>query len=108
MLLPTFVRVYRGEPRNSDYYPPVIQRALAGYLKTAAMSAGEVGDSPLFLLEYALRLLRVLVLIALWRTILEGRPGPGPMGLASVVTYTLMSSRPSRWMACRAWPWPLC
>src|SRR5438105_6661282 len=52
------------------------------------MSAGEVGDSPLFLLEYALRLLRVLVLIALWRTILEGRPGSGPMPLASVLTYT--------------------
>jgi len=69
----------------------VIQRALAGYLKTAAMSAGEVGDSPLFLLEYALRLLRVLVLIALWRTILEGRPGPGPMGLTSVLTYTLVA-----------------
>ncbi|TME36288.1 MAG: hypothetical protein E6I75_09760, partial [Chloroflexi bacterium] len=66
-------------------------RAFAGYVKTAAMSAGEIGDSPLFLLEYALRLLRVLVLIALWRIILEGRSDSGPMPLASVLTYTVVA-----------------
>ena len=70
----------------------MIQRALAGYLKTAGMAAGEVGDSPLFLLDFALRLLRVLVLLALWRVILEGKPAAaGPMPLASVLTYTLVS-----------------
>src|SRR5256712_12090871 len=69
----------------------MVPRAFAGYVKTAAMSAGEIGDSPLFLLEYALRLLRVLVLIALWRIILEGRSDSGPMPLASVLTYTVVA-----------------
>lgn len=69
----------------------MVPRAFAGYLKTAAMSAGEVGDSPLFLLDYALRLLRVLVLLALWRVILEGRPVSGPMPLASILTYTAVA-----------------
>ena len=62
-----------------------------GYLKTAAMSAGVIADSPIFLLGYALRLLRVLVLIALWKTILGNRPDTGPMPLASVLTYTLIA-----------------
>lgn len=54
------------------------------------MSAGVVGDSPLFLIDYALRLLRVLVLLALWRIILGGRPNVGPMPLQVVLTYTLI------------------
>src|SRR5947209_19806116 len=55
------------------------------------MSAGVIGDSPLFVLEYALRVLRVLVLLSLWRMILEGRPSSGGMPLGSVLTYTLIS-----------------
>jgi ABC-2 type transport system permease protein len=62
-----------------------------GYVKTAAMAAGVIGDSPFFLVTYALRLLRVLVLLALWRTILDGRDNPGPMPLQSVLTYTLIA-----------------
>lgn len=54
------------------------------------MSAGVIGDSPLFLLEYALRLLRVLVLLSLWRIILEGRPPAAGMPLGAVLTYTLI------------------
>jgi ABC-2 type transport system permease protein len=56
------------------------------------MAAGEVGDSPLFLLDYALRLLRVLVLLGLWRTVLAGRDGAAVgMSLAAVLTYTLVA-----------------
>jgi ABC-2 type transport system permease protein len=70
-------------------------RRLDGYLKTTAMAAGTVGDSPLFLLDYALRLLRVVVLLALWRTILsEGYSetvAPASMSLAAVLTYTVIS-----------------
>jgi ABC-2 type transport system permease protein len=62
-----------------------------GYLKTAAMAVAVVSDSPFFLLEYALRLLRVVVLLSLWRTILFDRPTPGPMPLATVLTYTLIA-----------------
>ncbi len=62
-----------------------------GYLKTATMAAGAVGDHWAFLLSYALRLLRVLVLLGLWQTILGGRANPGPMSLQSVLTYTLVA-----------------
>src|SRR5437868_8879601 len=55
------------------------------------MAAGVFGDSPFFLLTYALRLLRVLVLLALWRTILDGRGATGPLGLEGVLTYTLIA-----------------
>jgi ABC-2 type transport system permease protein len=64
---------------------------LGGYLKTAAMSAGDVGDTPLFIVDYALRILRVLVLLGLWRTILSGRESTGPMALAAVLTYTVVA-----------------
>jgi hypothetical protein len=50
---------------------------VGGYLKTAAMAAWDLGDSPLFLLDYVLRIVRVLVLVALWRTILDGRDTSG-------------------------------
>jgi ABC-2 type transport system permease protein len=66
-------------------------RPLRGYLKTAAMSAGDVGDTPLFVVDYALRILRVLVLLALWRTILGGRESTGSMSLQAVLTYTVIA-----------------
>ena len=62
-----------------------------GYLKTAVMAAGVIGDSPSFLLVYALRLLRVLILLALWRVILSNPASPGPMSLSAVLTYTLIA-----------------
>jgi ABC-2 type transport system permease protein len=63
-----------------------------GYLKTASMSAAAtVGESPTFLLSYALRLLRVVVLLALWRTVLADRAASGPLSLAQVLTYTLIA-----------------
>jgi ABC-2 type transport system permease protein len=62
------------------------------YLKTSAMAAGVIGDSPFFLITYALRLLRVLVLLALWRTILGSESSAaGPMSFASVLTYTVVA-----------------
>jgi ABC-2 type transport system permease protein len=67
-----------------------MQPRVAPYLKTAAMAAGAVGDSPLFLLDYALRLLRVIVLVSLWRVILSGRD-QSAMALGAVLTYTLIS-----------------
>src|SRR5262245_34300289 len=65
---------------------------MGSYLRTAAMSAGSQTDSPLFLLDYALRLLRVLVLLAVWRTIFSEQATTGAeMSLAAVLTYTLIS-----------------
>ena len=50
-----------------------------------------IGDSPLFLIDYLLRLLRVIVLISIWRMILEGKGPVSGMTLASVLTYTLVA-----------------
>jgi ABC-2 type transport system permease protein len=61
------------------------------YVKTAQMAAAAFFDTPFFLLEYALRLLRVVVLLALWRTVLKDQTIGGPMPLASVLTYTLIA-----------------
>jgi viologen exporter family transport system permease protein len=70
---------------------------IAGYLKTAAMSAGDVGESPLFLMDYALRVLRVVVLLALWRSLLGSRDAASAsasasaMSLSTVLTYTVIA-----------------
>lgn len=65
---------------------------LAKYWKTAAMSAtGYLGDSPLFLFDYLIRLLRVVVLLAIWRLILAGKEPVEGMTLPIVLTYTLIA-----------------
>jgi ABC-2 type transport system permease protein len=67
-------------------------RTLRKYWKTAAMAASSyIGDSPLFLLDYLLRFLRVAVLLAVWRVILAGRGPVSGMTLESVLTYTLIA-----------------
>ena len=63
---------------------------LAGYARTATMAAGVIWDSPLFLIDYALRILRVLVLLALWRTIFGDRGSVNGIPLAAVLTYTVV------------------
>ncbi len=66
--------------------------SLRGYARTALMTATSyAGDSPLFLVDYGLRLARVAVLLALWRTVLAGREDAGGMTLAAVLTYTLIA-----------------
>ena len=64
---------------------------MRAYLKTASLTAASVSDSPLILIDYGLRLLRVVVLIGLWRTILPSTTEPSVMPLAAVLTYTLMT-----------------
>ena len=61
--------------------------------KTAIMAAtSATGDSPLFLVEYLLRLLRVIVLLALWRLILGHQSSVSGYTLGAVLTYTLIST----------------
>src|SRR5690242_15602144 len=55
------------------------------------MAAGAFFDTPFFVLDYALRLLRVVVLLALWRSVLLQQTESGPMSLAQVLTYTLVA-----------------
>jgi ABC-type uncharacterized transport system permease subunit len=55
------------------------------------MSAGaEAAEGLLFLLDYLLRLLRVAVLLSLWRTVMAGRGEVGGLTLAALLTYTLV------------------
>lgn len=84
----------------------LIHRKLAGKIcRTALMSATSyVGDSPLFVFDYLLRLLRVAVLMSLWRTLFAhpsssdpSSPDPsnpvsvGGMTLPLLLTYTLIA-----------------
>ncbi len=65
---------------------------LKRYTKTAAMSAlGIVGDSPLFVVDYLLRFMRVALLLAIWRALFAGKPEAAGLPLAAVLTYTLVS-----------------
>jgi ABC-2 type transport system permease protein len=69
-----------------------MKKLLHKYWKTAAMAASSyIGDSPLFLMDYLLRLLRVVVLLAIWRTILTGKGAVSGMTLGAVLTYTLIA-----------------
>jgi ABC-2 type transport system permease protein len=52
-------------------------------------------------MDYALRLGRVLVLLALWRTILGSKPVTGGMTLEAVLTYTLVAEVFAEQLACR-------
>ncbi|MDQ3702984.1 MAG: ABC-2 family transporter protein [Chloroflexota bacterium] len=66
---------------------------LAKYVKTASMAAtGAAGDSPLFLLDYLLRFLRVALLITVWRTILATSAPAAGLSLDAVLTYTLIAA----------------
>ena len=64
--------------------------------KTAAMSAASyVGDSPLFVLDYLLRLLRVMVLVSLWRALFRHPHQLGTdssaLTLPALLTYTFIA-----------------
>ena len=72
------------------------------YWKTAALAATAfLGDSPLFLMDYLLRFLRVAVLLSIWRAILTGRGVTAGMTIGSVLTYTLVAEVFAEQLACR-------
>ncbi len=54
-------------------------------------AASYIGDNPLFLLTYLLHLVRVGVLLALWRLILAGKGEVSGMTLPTVLTYALIA-----------------
>src|SRR5438477_11040837 len=71
---------------------PTVIRRLRGYSSTAAMAAVEpVAEGPYFLGEIGIRIARVLVLLAIWRSVLPGRAVAGGLTLGAVLTYTLAS-----------------
>jgi ABC-2 type transport system permease protein len=60
--------------------------------KTASMAATSyVGDSPLFLLDYLLRLLRVAVLLSIWRTLFRHGQQVSGLTLPALLTYTIIA-----------------
>jgi ABC-2 type transport system permease protein len=64
-------------------------------------AAGFAGDSPLFLLDFLLRFLRVALLLSLWRSILaHGGAVPG-MAPGVLLTYTLVGEAFAEPLACR-------
>jgi ABC-2 type transport system permease protein len=71
---------------------PTAIRRLRAHSSTAAMAAVEpVAEGPYFLGEIGIRIARVLVLLAVWRSILPGRAAAGGLALGAVLTYTLAS-----------------
>src|SRR5438094_272368 len=65
---------------------------IRGYCKTAAIAAAGVpGDGPLFMADYLLRFLRVVLLLSIWRVLFRGRAEVGGLTLSAVLTYTLIA-----------------
>lgn len=60
-----------------------------------------VGDSPWFPMDYLLRLIRVVVMLSIWRLILANRGPVSGMTLASVLTYTLIAESFGEILECR-------
>jgi len=66
--------------------------SFAKYAKTASMTAASyASEGYLFLGDYLLYLVRVTVLLAIWRTILGTRAEASGMTLGAVLTYTLVA-----------------
>jgi ABC-2 type transport system permease protein len=77
---------------RSDIAAMIVRLPFQKYAKTAEMQAtGHLGDGPLVLMDYVLRILRVVILLALWRTVLGGRGEVSGMTLGAVLTYTLIA-----------------
>jgi ABC-2 type transport system permease protein len=66
-------------------------RSLAPYWKTAELAFADHWESPLLLVDYLLRILRVVLLLSLWRLVLGGRGEVSGLTLAAVLTYTLIA-----------------
>jgi ABC-2 type transport system permease protein len=72
------------------------------YGKTALMAAASyTGDSPLFLMDYLLRFLRVAVMLSIWRILFAGKGTVSGMTLETVLTYALIAEVFAEPLACR-------
>jgi ABC-2 type transport system permease protein len=67
--------------------------ALRGYWMTALLAAGgPISDGPLLLVDYLIRLLRFVLLLSIWRTLLAPDQAVAGVTLAAVLTYTLIAA----------------
>lgn len=79
-------------------------RLLKGYLQSALLSAtSQIGDDSLFVVNYVMRLLRVLLLLQIWRVVMHGRTEVAGFTLPHLLTYTLLSEAFRDVMECRTW-----
>jgi len=63
------------------------------YGATASLAAAlGLGENGLVVFGYLLRLLRVVLLLSLWRSLFAGRGEVGGLALTEVLTYTLLSA----------------
>lgn len=63
------------------------------YLATASMAATlGLGENALVLFGYVARILRVLLLLAVWRSVFDGRGPVGGLELADVLSYTVVGA----------------
>ncbi len=77
-------------------------RGLRQWGATAWLAAtGAVGESRLFLLDFGLRALRVVVLLSIWRVIVSAKPDASPLPLEVLLTYTLVAEAFARPMDVR-------
>jgi ABC-2 type transport system permease protein len=68
-----------------------MMRLIRSFWMTAAMEATSlVGEDSLFVIQFLFRFLRVVVLLAIWRTVLEGRAEVSGMLPGAILTYTLI------------------
>lgn len=69
-----------------------LRRRARPYLSTATMAAtAGIGEHPLVLLDHAIALLRVVLLVAIWRAILQSDAAPAQPTMGAVLTYILLA-----------------
>ena len=79
-------------------------RLFKGYLQSALLSAtAQIGDNSLFMVRYILRLLSVMLLLQVWRVIMQGRAEVSGFTLPHLLTYTLLSVGFADLLECRTW-----
>jgi ABC-2 type transport system permease protein len=71
--------------------PYLSSLALRQFRSTGLLAAAGAVDSPLFLLDYLLRFVRVAILLSLWRIVFGARGAVSGLPLDAVLTYTLIS-----------------
>ena len=54
-------------------------------------ATGIVGDSPLFVIDYLVRFMRVALMLAIWRTLFAAKADVSGLPLSAVLTYALIS-----------------
>ncbi|MEN3272168.1 MAG: viologen exporter family transport system permease protein [Actinomycetota bacterium] len=69
-----------------------IGRRIRPYLSTASMGAtAGIGEHPVVLLDHAIALLRLVLVVVIWRTILRSQAAPEHPSPAALLTYVLLA-----------------